>query len=262
VTDPLAGKRVLVTRAAEQAEAWTAALDRAGARAVSVPLIRFEGPEDWSAVDAALGRAREFDAFLFTSQNALRFFESRAATLGVSVVEMGRRALCVGPLTLEAAKQCGYAAEVISGRSADAEGLLAALLAEGDLAGKQFLMPRAAGGREVLPEGLRSAGARVEVVTVYRTLPTEGGREVSRLIEAGALDVLTFASPSAVDSFVASLSTAAREAAARVWIAAIGSVTADALSRAGFKPRVTAARPEVESLIEVLVEALQKESSG
>ncbi len=255
----LAGKRVLVTRAAEQAEPWVAALSSAGARAVSVPLIRFEAPEDWGPVDAALEDVREFDAFLFTSQNALRFFESRAAALGRSPAATGRRALCVGPRTLVAARECGYAAEEVRGLSADAEGMLAALLAERDLTGKKFLMPRAAGGRKILSEGLRRAGAQVEVVTVYRTCPTEGGQEVSRMLEAGEVDVLTFASPSAVKSFVAGLSERGREVAGEVCIAAIGSVTREELQRSGLEPRVVAERPEVRALIEALVEASGEE---
>ncbi len=255
----LAGKRVLVTRAAEQAEAWIAALERSGARAVSIPLIGFEAPEDWGPMDAALAHIREFDALLLTSQNALRFLEARAESLGVRPSEAGLRTFCVGTSTLAAARERGYAVEAIPNRSADAEGMLAELLAEGELGQKRFLMPRAEGGRHALPKGLRRAGAFVELVTAYRTVATEGGREVSRLLEADALDVLTFASPSAVASFASRLSERARQAAQELWIAAIGSVTEEALRRAGFKTRVRANRPEVGALIEALEEALRQE---
>src|SRR5687768_625928 len=67
---PLFGRRVLVTRAPEQADELVAALANAGAEAVLCPLVRLAEPEDFAALDAALGRLTDYDAIVFTSANA------------------------------------------------------------------------------------------------------------------------------------------------------------------------------------------------
>jgi len=262
MASPLAGMRVLVTRAAEQAGEWVDALRGAGALPVSIPMIRFEAPASWSPVDAALARIDAYDALLLTSQNALRFLQGRAEASGIALVREGRRALCVGPATAAFARERGFAAEEVPKSAFDAEGMLEAMLSGEGVRGRRFLMPRAERGREILPEGLRGAGAEVEVVIVYRTVPvTEGGAELSRKLEAGELDVLTFTSPSTVSACCALLTEAAREAASRARIVAIGKVTEAALVRAGLPPQIVAPKPGVGSLIAALEDAIAKEGA-
>jgi uroporphyrinogen-III synthase len=108
-----------------------------------------------------------------------------------------------------------------------AESLAEAL---GDVSGRRVLWPRAADARDVLADRLRARGAEVRDVVVYRTvhapLPADA---VARVRSAHAV---TFASPSAVRSFVASLGTAPLGTPAdAVRVACIGPVT-EAAARA------------------------------
>ena len=120
-------------------------------------------------------------------------------------------------------------------------------------AGSRVLLPRATKARELLPDGLRAAGARVETWTVYRTAAPEGDlAELGAAIERGEVDALTFASPSAVRHFVAGLPVVAREAARRCVVAAIGPVTAEALREAGLAPQVLPERSEALALVDAL----------
>ena len=73
-TGPLAGKRVVVTRAPEQASELIRALEALGAEVLLLPTVGFAPAEDPAELDAAFARLAEFDWILFTSQNAVRFF--------------------------------------------------------------------------------------------------------------------------------------------------------------------------------------------
>jgi uroporphyrinogen III methyltransferase/synthase len=93
----------------------------------------------------------------------------------------------------------------------------------------------------------------VDSVVAYRTLPSElGAAELRQLVEAGAIDILTFTSPSAVESFVDRLGDAAVPATAGKLIGAIGPVTAAALRRVGLSADVVAERAGVPELVEAL----------
>ena len=73
----LAGKRIVVTRAAAQAIDLLKALQYAGAIPILLPVIQILPPEDFTPLDSALGRLNEFDWVLFTSQNAVRIVHER-----------------------------------------------------------------------------------------------------------------------------------------------------------------------------------------
>jgi uroporphyrinogen III methyltransferase/synthase len=257
---PLAGLRVAVTRPAEQGPDWIAALHAAGAVPESVPLVRVEPLPEPADLDAGLARLAEYDAVLLTSANAARAFAARAAALGVPL--SGVTALCVGPATAAAAAKAGLAAAVPAARG-DADGLLAALRAAGPLAGRRYLLPRADQARDRLPEGLRAGGARVDAPVAYRTLPVpEGARALRGRLVRGALDALTFASPSAVRSFAAVLDPEAREACRRAIVAAVGPATAAALREAGIAPDAVAERPGADGLIAALAAVARRRTGG
>ena len=134
----------------------------------------------------------------------------------------------------------------------DAAGLLRALLARGGLAGRRVLLPRAERGRALLARELTRAGARVLEVPVYRTEPAPfDARALTAELEAGALDALTFASPSAVRSFAQGVGVAGVAAAKRVLTAVIGEQSAAAARALGLAP-VVAASPETGALIKAL----------
>jgi len=254
---PLFGRRVLVTRAPAQAVELVAALAQAGAEAVLAPLVQLAPPDDASALDAALDRLADYDAIVFTSANAVRFTAQRARERGVAWTAVGARVVCVGPATAQAALDVGLPVHRAPPARHDAEAVLEQLLAEGNLRGQRFLLPRSDLARDVLPDGLRAAGAEVDAVTAYRNAPTEIDRDWLRgELVAGRLDVLTFASPSAARRFAALLDESARAAALRCMIAAIGPVTARALAAAGLPAQVVAQSATAAGLVEELALAI------
>jgi uroporphyrinogen III methyltransferase/synthase len=248
---PLFGRRVLVTRAPEQAGELVAVLARAGAEAVLAPLIRIAAPIDSSALDAALDRFAHYDAIVFTSANAVRFTALRAEQRGIALANGSARVICVGPATAQAALGAGLPVHRAPPARNDAEAMLAQLLADGDVRGRRFLVPRSDLARDVLPDGLRAAGAEVDAVVAYCNAPAEIDRAwLHGELVSGRLDVLTFASPSAARRFCAELDPTARAAAERCMVAAIGRVTALALAAEGLPAQVVAQSATAAALVE------------
>ena len=79
---PLSGRRILVTRSAEQSEDFSRLLRDLGAEVLQVPLIRFDPPDSWEVADGAIGRLGRYSLIVFTSTNAVEFFLSRLEVRG------------------------------------------------------------------------------------------------------------------------------------------------------------------------------------
>jgi len=253
---PLFGRRVLVTRAAEQQTELVAALREAGAEPVAIPMIRAVPPDDFAPLDAALDRLATFDALLLTSANAVRFLAVRAAERDIDLLA-APPAACVGPATAEAALRAGLTTAWTPDSRYDAEGLLEALSQRVSLTGQRFLLPQAERARPTLAEGLRAAGAIVETPVAYRTVAADVDREALRdRLLGGGLDALTFTSPSTVQHFIAGLDDETRKAAAECWIAAIGPVTANALRGVGLSPDAVPERAGMRELVAALGERM------
>ncbi len=254
---PLFGRRVLVTRTPEQSGEMASALRAAGAEPVLRPMVKLTAPENTRDLDEALGRLAEYDGLIFTSANAVRFFAARARELGVDSAFQGleARVLCVGPQSARAALEAGLGVHLTGGGVGDAEAFVAELIETFSPAGRRFLIPRSSIAREVVPDGLRAAGAVVDCVEAYRNLaPEVDAAELEAELVAGDLDVLSFASPSAVENFFALLGDAGRRAVSRTVVAAVGRTTSRALEREGVTPQVVPLRPGGLEMVEALVE--------
>jgi len=230
---PLFGKGVVITRPEIQAESFAALLHEQGARAIPFPTIRIVPPENWDGLDRAMEHLGEYDWLIFTSANGVRFFMQRLRELGRDVRDLkGIRICTIGPATAQVVEELGLCVDLIPD-SFISEGVVQAF-ADINIKNSRILIPRAETARDVIPEGLAASGAVVDVVTAYRTIGSgKKGEELSRLIDAGKVDVITFTSPSTVSHFL--------EIMGRTWqlpegvkIAAIGPVTAAAIHKAGF----------------------------
>lgn len=245
--------RVLVTRQPEQSGSLREGLLALGAEVVDLPLIQIVPPDDAAPLEAAVAALASYDWVAFTSANAV---EAVARVLGSRPWPPGPRVASVGPATTVAvARRLPGAPVAIEPASEHSgEGLLRALEAE-PLEGRTVLVPASERARDVLPRGLRKRGAVVDLVTAYRTVPTPdlAGRLAAALEEG--VDLVTFASPSAVQAFVAA------SAGGRDWppAAAIGPVTEQAAREAGFQVAAVAAPSTAEGLISAIGEWMARD---
>jgi uroporphyrinogen III methyltransferase/synthase len=279
---PLAGRTIVVTRAEEQAGALVEGLERLGARVLAMPSIEIVDPPDWGPCDEALDDLRTFDWIVFTSVNAFRRLEARAATrpgrgtrfrLADAIDDVCRPYVAaIGPSTARALRAGGVpVACAPEGGDARAEGLLALLeresavrLAARSLAGAHVFLPRALEARDVLPEGLRRAGAIVHVAPVYRVVPGGGDPgPVRAALRAGTVDAVIVQSGRTGTAFVERLALADDER--RALLAAVrpvtsGPVTSAAIEGLGFAPPLEAREPTIAGVLAAVVTAFEEDA--
>jgi uroporphyrinogen III methyltransferase/synthase len=101
---------------------------------------------------------------------------------------------------------------------------------------------------------LRAAGAAVDEIVAYRTVPasTEDGDAVRQMLAAGEIDVLTFTSSSTVRNFLAALEPLP-DLPERTIVACIGPITAQTAEASGLPVDVSASEYTIEGLLEALV---------
>jgi uroporphyrinogen III methyltransferase/synthase len=257
---PLAGRRIAVTRRPEQAGTLVARLAELGADVVELPTVAIVPPEDWRPLDDALRQLHRYDWIVFTSANAVTSVADRlsAEDLDGGAIGRGTAVAAVGPATAQAFRERfpGREVEIQPRAEFRAEGLAEALTSRG-IAGQRFLVPLSDRARPVLKEAIEAAGGRVDAVVAYRTAPPETLAERVRDLAEQGVDLLTFASPSAVENLVAAAGDAARGLPAAV----IGPVTEASARRAGLDVRVVAEPSTVEGLVAALVRLLDTRSA-
>jgi len=243
----LDGLRIVVTRAAHQAEELARHLREHGATVVLLPMIEIVPPEDEGPLREAAAQCDAYDWIVFTSANAVRAF---AAELPPEGLETKARIAVIGTATREAAEGVGLRVTLMPEKFVG-EALRDAFANE-DLNDKRVLIPSAAVARDLLPDALRELGARVEVVGAYRSaVPKNAEQRARGVFQEPFPDWVTFASPSAVNYLQPLVGTAALS---RVKIAVIGPVTAEAVRRYGLAPTAEAALQTGEGLVRAILE--------
>ena len=232
MNQPLAGRTVVVTRAASQAGAFIAALENYGASVISCPTIEIAEPESYERLDEAIDHLYGYDWLIFTSANGVEYFLRRLQTRGVGVEELDELKVCaIGDATADKLRNAHVHVDLIPSQ-AKAEGVFAAIsgFAGGteQLHGLNILIPRAAAGRDYLPKSLEEAGARVDLVTAYRTiLPQNLVRGRLSAMLTGSADCIVFMSSSSVKNLALLFDTHdLGEKLEGLTIACIGDVTA------------------------------------
>jgi uroporphyrinogen-III synthase len=247
-TQPLANRRVLVTRGASQASKLSDGLRDLGAIPVEVPVLEIVPPHSYEALDEAVGNLGRYDWLILTSANAVRVLAERASVVGVSLNKFApERIAAVGPATAEAARDAGLQVALVP-KEYVAESLVADLKVE--IVGTRVLLARAAVARDVIPDGLRAAGATVDVVDAYRNVVPAAASQQLRRAYAMGLDAVTFTSSSSV--------THLAEAAQNAGLAfpfpntpaiSIGPVTSQTLRDLNWPPAVEADPHDIPGLI-------------
>ena len=261
-TGGLAGKTVVITRAAEQAAELTRLLTEQGARVEVFPTIEIVSPSSWADADRAMSRLDRYHWIIFTSVNGVSAFAARLQELGLSSDTLGRSRICaIGPKTAAAVGRIGREADLVPAKY-QAEYLVEAFEGKG-LSGTRFLLPRAEEAREVIPERLAAGGAVVDVVSVYRTVAPTGGEQRGRdLFLSGRISAVTFTSSSTVRNFVAIFKgEEARAILSGVAVACIGPITADTARAHGLDVHVEAETYTMEGLTEALVRYFDRRKS-
>ena len=240
----LNGRVVATTRDGRPGDTLVLALRAEGAEVRVWPTLSIEGPQDPAPLEAALAALGGFDWIAFTSAHAVDAVVERVP------VPQGRpRTAAVGEATAEALSRRGWPVDVV-GRGNGATGLADALAEAGLRSGARVLFPAGSLARDVLDRELRLMGADVHRVEAYRTTPAPpDGTVVHRDLIRG-VDVVTFASPSAVRALAQALGGRLADALTACAVVAIGPTTAAALGKAGRTDVRVADRATVGALVD------------
>jgi uroporphyrinogen III methyltransferase / synthase len=244
---PLFGRRVVVTRAREQARELVHRLQAQGAATVEVPAIEIRDPADGGAALAAVvDRLGDYDWVVLTSANGARRLLDAMRDGGRDARAFARaRLAAIGPGTAEALAGANLEVDLVPPRFV-AESLLDELPAPSATGGR-LLLVRAAVARDVLPEGLRGKGWDVDVVEAYRTEQAALAEEQAAAVAAA--DIVTFTSSSTVINFLGAMGGRPIPAV----VAAIGPITAATAAEHGLAVDVEAEVHTIDGLVDALV---------
>lgn len=255
---PLFGQRVVVTRTREQASQLSRQLLELGAEVLEIPTIKIVPPDNkQDLMDALLGLG-EYDWIVFTSPNGVDAFFDYFFKAFEDLRDIGGvRIAAVGAVTAQKLRDLHLKVDLMPDEYV-AKKIVAAFRGYESIENLRILLVRAQVANADLPKGLEEAGAIVDDIAIYKTVPETEDRNgaAARFGEAGA-DWITFTSSSTVQNFHTRFNLPALvKQHPRLKLASIGPETSKALAELGLKPTVQAR----EHTIDGLVHALQRYS--
>jgi uroporphyrinogen-III synthase len=253
-SQPLAGKRILITRARHQAGRLAEALEEQGAEVLRLPTIEIIPPESYAHLDAVLEVIDGFDWLIVTSANGVAALEDRLRFMNIPLARLEHLHIAaIGPATATALGRVGLRVTVMPEQYV-AEAVVALL--QEKVRGKNVLLVRAAVARDVIPEELRKGGADIHVVEAYRTvIPADSLVQVRGLFGEGKPlpDAVTFTSSSTANNFFALLAAAEIELPVGLCAVSIGPVTTRTLRQHHWEPACEAIKSDIPGMVEACV---------
>lgn len=253
---PLFGKRIVVTRTRQQSSSLKRQLEGLGAEVLEAPTIRIADPSesDLALFYKAIDEVERYGWVVLTSGNAVDAFADRLAAAGRdSRALAGVRFACIGGPTAERLRdRLNIAADFIPSRMVS-DTFIAEFPSAHAIRGVRVLLPAADIAGPAIAERLRDAGAELDEVTAYRTLPVVALPEpVVEAFRDGAVDWVTFTSSSTATNLVGLLGDDA-SCLSRCQRASIGPKTSQTLADAGYPPTVEADPHDVAGLVAAMV---------
>jgi uroporphyrinogen-III synthase len=259
---PLAGLRIVVGRARQQASALSSGLRALGAEVIEIPFIEIRKPRSYQPLDSALKNLHDYDWLILTSVNGVEALWDRLNKLSLTNKHLKHlKVAAIGPATRKAIEKHGVKVNVVPEEYV-AESVVESL--RNQVAGKRVLLARAKIARDVIPRELCKLGATVDVVEAYETVIPQSSRTRLRAILKDSKrrpHVITFTSSSTVRNFVALLGKSVWRGRPRprkaspidgIRLASIGPITSSTLREFGLTVDVEATEYTIPGLIKAL----------
>ncbi len=240
----LAGKRIVITRPRDKAQELCQDLEARGALPILLPTIGIEPIEDNARLDRAIAEITTYDWIIFTSANGVVAFWQRLVKAGITSASLDTLSIAaIGPATASSLRARGFKVRCMPEEFV-AERILGTI---GDVRGKRILLPRADIARKAVVKELEAAGALVDDIAVYRTVPANLDAAALAEVRTG-VDVVTFTSSSTVKNFHGMFGGAP----AGALIACIGPITARTATELGYHVDVLSEDYTTDGLIRAL----------
>ncbi len=253
----LAGVRVLVTRPRDQAEHLAHLIEARGGEAIRFPVIDIVEPRDTRALDAIIGRLKDFAMAIFISPNAVNRAMNLVLARGGLPPKL--RVACVGRGSARELEHFGIENAIVPEGRFDSEALLE-LPALQAVKGKRVVIFRGEGGRELLGDTLRARGAEIEYAECYRRVrPDADTTPLLQRWARGEIDIVSVTSADGLRNLYEMVSPAGRERLLRTPIVVVSERMAQVCRELGFK---TEARVAATAGDEAMVETIQAWRDG
>ena len=265
---PLVGQRILVGRARKQAGGLSAGLRELGAEILEIPFIEIRPPQSYRPLDTALRHLADYDWLILTSVNGVEALWERLRKLRITRRHLRHlKIAAIGPATRKAIESRGLKVDVVPEEYV-AESVVRSL--RDKVQGKHVLLVRARVARDVIPQQLRAAGAKVDVVEAYETVvPAESRARLRKVMKDPSIapTIVTFTSSSTVKNFVALLGPSRPKGLSKatapselvpdgIQLASIGPVTSTTLRELGLPVHIEARTFTMPGLVRAIVTAV------
>jgi uroporphyrinogen III methyltransferase/synthase len=259
---PLFGKRVVVTRPRHQATGMVRRLEELGATVFTLALVEIRKLADWSRVDNAIARLKEFDWLVFTSVNGVDAFLGRLLELKADIRALGSTKLAaIGRATADALRSYHLEPDLVPSQFRSEE--LSRALRERAW-GQHILIARADRGREILREEL-AAVANVEEIAVYSQVDVQTtDSDILGRVYRAEVDYIALTSSNIARALGRALDQGSRQSveSGRVKLVTISPVTSAAVHEMGLPVAAEATTYTSEGLIDALVKCVGRGAEG
>ncbi len=248
---PLLGKKIVVTRAREQASSIASMLSTLGAQVVEFPTIQINPLADFKEVEQETNNMSSYDWVIFTSINGVEHYYKALEKMNKdSRVFAQTKIAAIGPATAQGLKDRGIIADFVP-TAYMAEGIVEGLKSYG-VENKNILIIRAKEARELLPKELQKNKANVKVLTIYETVPATNDKEkMQEMIKNNEIDCISFGSSSTVTNFFEQV-PAELVKNTKVKFASIGEITSNTLSQFGFNADIQPVNFTIPELVDAI----------
>ena len=250
----LAGKRILITRAAQQVAETTALIEKSNTTAISFPCLEHHILKD--SIRQGLSCAKHCSDILFTSVNGIEAVFENNSKLTAAFFQ-GKRIAVVGEKTAEALKKYNIQADIIP-KTASQQGLIKAYQARG--LPQSLLFFRAESGGDILLEYLQSQDVKTQLVEAYRSVcPNGNNTKVLAMLTENMIDAALLGSSRTAAHYLQRIGDL--ELANRPILVAISQQVADAADKLGLKVQLIANDANFPSMLEVLADYFSQRSN-
>lgn len=262
---PLFGKRIVVTRAREQAGQLSQMLSRQGAEVIELPFISVEQHFDAKRLSEVFAGIAVYEWIIFTSANGVKHFFDLFYKAYDDIRCLGpMRIAAVGAATAREIEKHRLKVDLIP-KKANADALADELIENEGVESVQLLVITGSQNREALVERLESDEGRaiVDVLPLYKTAKTELSQNpaAERFRREGA-DAVLFTSSSTVKSFVDQHAALTLESDARKPVfGSIGPLTTKTLKELKLPVAFESAQASLEHFVVETISSLNTQSS-
>ena len=257
---PLSGVGVLVTRPEHQSDALCRHIEDLGGTTVRFPVLQIDDIDDTTHLYTQIDRLDTFDIAIFISPNAVKkainVIQSKQQTDDISEKwPKNVKIAAVGKTSAKALKDLSLKAEIFPSKRFNSEALLS-LEEMQDISGKNIIIFRGEGGRELLAETLKERGARVEYAECYkRSKPDADVSTLLRHWSRGEINAIVTTSNEGLHNLYDMVGQLGRQWLAKSTMIVVSERGADLAMQLGFKHRpIVSSQASDEAIVDALVE--------